>query len=115
MAVVEDSKDGTLGELRGGLLRDWEQPYRARLAPTQHGICASMGSGEQTVVEALLGALVDVDRTQADDLLLAVGEYTDNEMHEVARSGSSGLTVGERLSRIGRRQLLRETLERELV
>jgi hypothetical protein len=75
---------------------------------------AAMGSPQETAsVEALLEALVELDRTLADDLLLAVGQYTDNEIHDVARSGSAGRNVSD-LSRIGRLQLLRETLEREL-
>jgi hypothetical protein len=43
---------------------------------------------ETTPVAALLEALVEVDRTLADDLLLAVGHYTDSEMDDLARSGS---------------------------
>ena len=73
-----------------------------------------MDSDIAASVEALLEALVEIDRTLADDLLRAVGQYTDHEMDDVARDGAAGRNVSDRMSRISRLELLRETLEREL-
>ena len=65
-------------------------------------------------MEALMGAFVELDRELADDLCIAVGRYTGEQMKEMAGDATLGHDVALRVSRIGRLEMMRHALEREL-
>jgi len=65
-------------------------------------------------MEALVGAFVELDRELADDLYIAVGRYTSEQMKEMAGDATLGHDVTHRGSRIGRLEMMRHALEREL-
>jgi hypothetical protein len=75
-----------------------------------------MGSNELggASMEALVGAFVELDRELADDLCIAVGSYTGEQMQEISGDAMLGHDVALRVSRIGRLEMMRHALEREL-
>jgi len=62
----------------------------------------------------LVGALVELDRDLAIDVGEAVGRYTRDEMRRMAGAATAGEDVTLRVARVGRLEMMRHALEREL-
>ena len=75
---------------------------------------AAVGSLDDTPLEALVSALVEVERELADDLQRALTTYIDAETRLIALDQAASRNVSHRLARLQRLTQMRDQLEREL-
>jgi hypothetical protein len=73
-----------------------------------------MGSTD-VAVEAFAGALVELDTTLADSLLVAVRTYIETERQLVALDNKAGQDVTDRLVRLAQLEIFIAKLEAELL